>query len=219
MTDPWIAKGMTKREADGATAELVLQADAHPTNLDMLRRRLADGLADGLARHGDTSPPAFELVEVCEVLRLGGVAKRRTDPIDMLGELLDGVPAEQTNAAALRWAHQESLRWGEYGGAIETWFDETWVEAGADVEALLRPIRGRAKREAAVLKQLLSQRRAFWVEQLAWTAAALKDNAGETPIWREMARVGLDLAEAGDVADVPLMQGIAIDTARAFGER
>jgi hypothetical protein len=167
VTDAWVARDMTKGDVDSAMAQLALGGSAHSISLDVLKRRLEDGLA----RNAQAAPPPFGLVEVCEVLRLKGVTAHRTDPVALLGDLLEDAPAADTAAAAIERALEDSRRWAEHHMTMDSWF-----EAGEDVQALLQPIRGRAKREL----------------------------------------VALALAKARDVADVPLMQAIAIDTVRAF---
>ena len=210
VADAWAAKGMTKREADGLAARLMEEAAAELTTMAFASQRLGDALA----RHAAAAPPPFGLVQVCELLGLGIVAPNAVAPETLIAELLNGLPAEQTGPLAQQRAHEESIRWADMTGVTDTWF-----EAGAEVEALLKPIRGRAKREAAVLQHLLPGRRDYWLQQLAWTAAALKPKAGKDPTWIEMALVGRALIDAADMADVPFVQVIAIDTVRAFEGR
>ena len=210
VADVWSAKGMSKKQAGDLIASLFDELGAEKTSAMFFRRRLEDALAVNV----NASPPPFGLVEACELLGLGVVAPRRCEPRDLIEELLADAPEEQTNADALARAHAASMSWAEHAWAADSWF-----EAGAEIEALLKPIRGRPKREAAVISQILPLRRDFWLRQLAWTAAALKDQGGLNPMWREMALVGRALGAAEDVGAVPFMRAIAAETVRAFAQQ
>lgn len=210
VCDAWVGRGLSKRELNALVAQMVLEANAGLTSFAFVRQRLGDALGRNLA----ASPPPYGLVEVLELLGLGVIAPARIDPGAVIDALLSGAPDTSVSPTAVALAHQRSRTWVQGGTMMETWF-----EAGPEVEALLSPIRGRAKREAAVLKTLLPRRRDFWMGQLAWTAATLKDHAGDDPLWLDMALVGRDLGTATAVADVALMQSIAKETVRAFERR
>jgi hypothetical protein len=86
------------------------------------------------------------------------------------------------------------------------------------VEGLLRPLRTRKQRTEAVLTQLLPDRRTFWAERCAWTAAVLKESAEEEPC-SDFAPVARDLAGERALDTMPLAVRIAAATVEVFKHR
>ena len=214
VCDAWVADGMSKREADGVAARVVEEAEAVEVTGDFFTQRIGDALA----MNAEAAPPPFGLVQVLETIAADALPPRAMAPTELCEALLAGLPADQTGAEALAHAHATATRWGERIGTVETWF-----EADEVVETLLSPIRGRKKRAAAVLAEILPPRRAFWAGRVAWTAAALHAKAGLDPIVTslciDMALVGRSIASEAPLADMPLMRQIASDTVRVFEGR
>jgi hypothetical protein len=158
------------------------------------------------------------LVQVLEAVAFGPLPPRAVSPAALCDALLSAAPDDQIGAEALARAQASAPRWRERIGTIDTWF-----EADETVEALLGPIRGRKKRVAAVLAEILPLRREFWAGRVAWTAAALRAKSGVdpilTPLWIDMALVARAIASDAPLAGMPLMRLIADDTVRVFEGR
>jgi hypothetical protein len=212
VADAWLREDMSKREANGLIAEIRQAAEAVDVPVGLIVLRLADALAINLAR--DTPPP-FGLLQVTETLGIGVLRPAEQTPAALSRSLLEGLPPELTDAQATRAAHHNSVGWLEMFDILGSWF-----EAGEEIEILLRPLPSRRKRIEAVLTQHLPTRRLFWAERCAWMAATLKDSRSDRKAaWVDFALVAHDLAGAGTLADMPLMDVIAEATVDAFATR
>ena len=157
-------------------------------------------------------------MQVLEAVASGPLPPRSVSPAALCEALLSGLLDEQIGDEALAHAQANAPRWREWVGTIDTWF-----EADERVESLLCPIRGRKKRVAAVLAEILPSRREFWAGRVAWTAAALQAKSGVdpilTPLWIDMALVARAITSDAPLAGIPLMRQIADDTVRVFEGR
>ncbi len=214
VCDAWVGDGMSKREADGLMRQIVEEAEA----VEVTGEFFAQRLGDALAANAGAAPPPFGFVQVLETVGAGPLPPRAISPEDLCEALLAGLPADQVGAEVVARAHAGASRWGERISTVDTWF-----EADEAVEALLRPIRGRKKRAAAVLTEILPHRRDFWAGRVVWTAATLQAKAGLDPVltslWIDMALVARTIACGAPLADIPLMRQIADDTVRVFEGR
>ncbi len=214
VCDAWVADGMSKREAAELAARFIEEVDAVEVTGDFFAQRVGDALAE----NAEASPPPFGLVQVLEAVASGPLPPRAVSPAALCEALLSALPDDQIGAEALAHAQASAPRWREPIGTIDTWF-----EADETVEALLCPIRGRKKRVAAVLAEILPLRREFWAGRVAWTAAALQAKSGVdpilTPLWIDMALVARAIASDAPLAGMPLMRQIADDTVRVFEGR
>jgi hypothetical protein len=211
VADAWVTEGMSKAEADAVIEEIVAGSEIVEVPIGLLEQRLADALAVNVA--GD-APPPFGLLQVAEALGLGPLHPEAILPSALVEELLAGLPAEQVGTAAVEAAHRRSARWEQKFKILDSWF-----EAGAAVEPLLRPLRTRKQRNKAVLSQLLPGRRSFWAERCAWTAAVLKESDEEEEAWLDFALVARDLAGERALDTMPLATRIAAATVEAFEHR
>jgi hypothetical protein len=215
ICDVWTQPSSTKAESERMLGQAASEGGAIPVSRAYFERRLADALAQNRA----TRPPPFALVEALEAIDAGTIAPQAADVGTLLEEMLADLPPERTDAAAAAAAHRASRSWHEHGDAIESWF-----EADDEVDALLRPLRTKKQRVAAVVEVLLPRRRTRWAWRCAWTALALKDAADDedlfsSSLWVEMALVGRDLAGDVPLARIPLMSKIAEYTVEAFMNR
>jgi hypothetical protein len=96
---------------------------------------------------------------------------------------------------------------------------DSWFEAGGEVDTLLSPIRGRAKRVAAMLETYLPARRAAWISRLVWTARAVREASPAHPIWPCLAEAAGDLAAGKPPAGIYLMRVVAEHSVEAHGGR
>jgi len=210
ITDAWVAEGLSRTEAEAMIGQMTAAGiETTEIPIALLERRLADALAANLARD---VPPPFGLLQVAETLGLGPLHPEAVPPLVLATDLLAGLPAERTDAAAALAAHRASAGWEQDFSVLESWF-----EAGEEVEALLHPLRTRKQRIEAVLTQLLPERRGFWAERCAWMAAVLRESAeAENDACVDFALVARDLAGERPLDTMPLAARIAAATVQAF---
>ena len=212
VVDAWVTDDMGKAEAEALIEEIVAGSEPAEVSIGLLERRLADALATNVARD---APPPFGLLQVAEAIGLGPLHPETIAPAALAEELLAGLPAERTGTAAAAAAHRALVEWEREFRTLDSWF-----EAGEAVAILLRPLRTRKQRIAAVLTRLLPGRRNFWAERCAWTAAVLKENAEEDDeAWIDFALVARDLAGERALDTMPLAARIAAATVEAFVHR
>jgi hypothetical protein len=147
VTDAWVRDGMTKAEADALLTEIVSGVEAVEVSISLLEKRLADALTINVARD---VPPPFGLLQVVETLGLGPLYPDGISPLVLVEALIADLPSARTDMAAAQAAHRASVSWEQEFETLASWF-----EAGEAVEKLLRPLRTRKRRIAAVSAQLL----------------------------------------------------------------
>ena len=209
IADAWVQQDLSKREADGVSAQIIAGAEAVEVSAGFVTMRIADALAMNVDRQ---APPPFALLQVSEALGLGMLQPAALSPLALVDRLLAGLPPDRTGPEATAAAHLDAAGWPEQFETVASWF-----EAGEAVEELLRTIPSRRKRIEAVLTRHLPGRRLFWAERCAWMAATLKDCATDhSEAWLTFALVARDLARGEAPADVPLLDIVAEATVDAF---
>ncbi len=215
VADAFAHANLSRRELDGLMSRLAGESGAIPISRTLFERRLRDALAINVT---NDAPPPFGLLQVAEVLALGQLHPEAIDTAVLVESLLADVPDAQRNERAVRAAHKGSANWP---GQVE--HAQSWFEAGEHVERLLSPLKARKERVAAVLRELLPERRAFWASCCAWTATFLKDSNAETDmlgsLWLDVALVARDLAGSTPLDSIPLMKTIAAASVDAFEGR
>jgi hypothetical protein len=204
VADAFVLDDLPKREMDDVIARIKSSVAATETDIESLAGVLRLALRDNLA--SDTPPP-FKTAQAVEALGLGPVYPLS----ETLSELIDRLLAEappQTGGADLSDAPIK------VGGKD---IAQDWFEGVADVEKLLKPVRGRQKRVKKLLDAYLPDRRAFWARQCALSALTLR-NARDRIYknWPQVALTGRDIASEKPLAEIPLMTRIAEQTVIAF---
>jgi hypothetical protein len=69
-----------------------------------------------------------------------------------------------------------------------------------------------------VLQAVISPRRDKWAELFVWTALWLRESTRGDAAWREFATVADAIAKGHDLAQIPLMEIIAVNTVFAMGD-
>jgi hypothetical protein len=208
VADAFVVDSATKGEMDRVMTAMAHVTTSVEIDLPALARILSLGLANNLA--SGLLPP-FRTAQVVEALSLGPTPPQAWSPEDLCRSLLDELPQERRDAAALAQAHAAV-------GSHEA--SQGWFEAGEAVASVLRPLRGKQKRVKALLEQYLPVRRTFWARQCALTALVL--SAGRNRLdrtWPQFALVGADLVAVGAASDIPLMKKIADASVQAFQQQ
>ncbi len=202
VVDAWAMADLSRRRADELLDHMRMEADAMPVSSAYIETRLADALQDNLR----ASPPPFGLVQALEVMGTGPLIPKAGDFAAMLAEMEDA--SKRTDAPSM---------------AGDTILDDvlldSWFEAGGEIDTLLSPIRGRAKRVAAMLDTYLPARRAAWISRLVWTARAVREASPAHPIWPRLAAAAGDLAAGKPPAGIYLMRLVAERSVEAHGGR
>jgi hypothetical protein len=170
----------------------------------MLQLAIADNFTTG------TLPP-FKLVEVVEKLGLGPIHPDHASPMDIISNLLAGLPPEQTNQTAMARANADIL---------DNEFKYQWFEAGAVLEDSLYSVKGSKQRVAKLMKTYLPERRQFWARQCAISALVMHgdENARHAP-WKQLALVGREIASDVPLDQIPLMKQVAEVSVQVFENR
>lgn len=210
VSDAWLGSGLMRVEVDDMLAEVRAEADGNKVSRAYFERRISHALRVNQA----SVPPPFALIQVLEEMGAGVIGPQTIDPAEMCEDLLAGLPPGQADEEALRRADTASPDWERRLSTISTWF-----EAGADIEAELRPLKSEAKRRAVLLESVLPTRRDRWIEILVWTAAALKEADPRTVLWRELALVARALARGDKMTTLTTMQEVARRTLSARASR
>ena len=212
VADAWVHGDMRKPEANGMVEHIINESDGVEVSIGLFERRLADVLAINVAQ--DTPPP-FGLLHVVETLGLGPVHPETVAPASLAVTLLADQPETKKGAAAVKSALRASDDWPFLYPTVKSWF-----EAGEAVERLLKPLKTREARLAAVMTQLLPARRGFWAERCAWTAAILKEPSKRNRApWIDFALVAGEWAGERPLDAIPLARRIAETTVEAFAHR
>lgn len=204
VADAFVMDDLPKREMDGVIARIKSAVATTETDLEALAGLLRLALGDNLASN---TPPPFETAQAVEALGLGPVYPLTETLSELIDRLLADAPP-QTSGGVSSDAPIEVA-----GRDIA----DGWFEGVADVEKLLKPVRGRQKRVKKLLEAFLPGRRAFWARQCAISALVLR-NARDCIYknWPQLALTGRDLASDRPLAEIPLMTRIAEQTVLVF---
>jgi hypothetical protein len=207
VSEVLMLEDMPKTQMDMIVRQLKTSVQTHEIDIEGIRKLLALSLADNNVFN--VLPP-FRLVQACEVLGIGTIPPDDSTPIEIFTSLLSEVPPDQIDETAANRAHQDVL----YSALTENWF-----EAGEEIEDLLYPVRGQARRLETVLKVYLPTRREFWARQCAFSALAMGGDCKSrlsNQLWKQLALVGRDIASDKPLEQIPLMRKIAAITVEAF---
>jgi hypothetical protein len=208
VEDVMSLEGLPKAQVDATVRSMRDAVMAAQTDVEGVARYLQLALGENVV---SKTPPPFKLIGFVESLGLGPIAPRVIAPGDLIGEILAGFPATDTDAAATQRAHQAVV-----GGAL----DSQWFEAGEPVERLLGPVRGVKARIKTVLSAYLPERREYWARQCAMTAfVLLLDRKAFGGLGRSLALVGREIAAGKPLESIPLMHQIADMTVQAYQGR
>ncbi|MCI4682060.1 hypothetical protein K9U39_00100 [Rhodoblastus acidophilus] len=201
VADAFVLDGLPKREMEAVLAQVKSAVPTRETDASTLARLLRIALGDNLT---SKTPPPFQIVQAVEAMGLGQICPDCASPSEVIERLLADAPPASAKPEIQ---------------VAELDFVEGWFEGVADVESLLKPVKGRQRRIKKLLEAYLPGRRHFWARQCAMTALVLR--AGRDRIdtaWPQLARAGRDIASDRPLAEIPLMTRVAEETVRAFEE-
>ena len=210
VRDGWVRDDLSRREVDQLLAEIEQELDPFDASPEIVQAAVAHGLAANLDRH---EPPPFGLVQFLEAVSPVQVRPNRIPTELLIEQLLDGVPPERQSAKAIASALSDSKLWPKEYAFLQSWFEQSEV-----VSALVSAAGTKKQREEAVLRDIVSARRARWAELLAWTAKAAEDEVeGEECI--DFALVARELLGDRPLTEIPLAIWIAKHTAATSARR
>ena len=203
VRDAWIREDISRREIDQLLAEIGHQLDSFDASPEIVQAIIAHRLADNLDRH---EPPPFGLVQFLEAVSPLHVRPDRMPTESLIEQLLNSVPPERQSAKAIAAALAASKRWPKEYAFLQSWFEQS--EAASAVASAAAT---KKQREEAVLRDIISARRARWAELLAWTAKAAEDEVeGEQCV--DFALVARELLGDRPLTEIPLAIWIAKNT-------
>lgn len=181
------------------------EMSVHETTAEDISLLLSSALADGTLG----SVPPFGLVQAINLIGLSDVAPKPVSIDNLVASMLESVDTSAIDAKTVERAVRASSRWLATNPQLDSWF-----EAGDDVAAA---IKGRRKIEdqiAAIIKNVLEPKRAFWANVVAWSAFAQRgDDHGSQ--WIEMALVAREMASTRSLTEIPLARFIAVQSVEA----
>lgn len=211
LRDAWCGPPESKSQL-----EKMLSRAAHDVDL----MRVSRGYLDRIVRHGievglgaGTRPPAG-LLEVAEALGGADWQPERLDWREILTELLAAIPAARLTPAAVATTLAAS---GDLVATSE--LTASWFEDDQDVARIVQRASRRSHEQQAahLLQTVIEQRREKWAELFAWTALWLREaNGGEGTPWQEFSILADAVAKGRELAQIPLMEFIAANTADAM---
>jgi hypothetical protein len=201
-------EGVSKGHVDATVRDMRANVMAAQTDVAGIAQYLQFALGENII---SKTPPPFRLIGFVENLGLGPVAPRVLTPSDLIEAMLDDLPANEKDAAAVARAQTAVA-----AGAL----DSQWFEAGEPIERLLGPIRGAKARAKTVLSVYLPERRDFWLRACALTGFVLNmDRKTYGALGKSLALVGREIASGAPMERIPLMRQIAEMSVRAYQSR
>jgi hypothetical protein len=201
-------EGVSKGHVDATVRDMRANVMAAQTDVAGVAQYLQFALGENVI---SKTPPPFRLIAFVENLGLGPVAPRVLTPTDLIEALLDDLPANEKDTAAVARAQTAVA-----AGAL----DSQWFEAGESIERLLGPIRGAKARAKTVLSVYLPERRDFWLRACALTGFVLNmDRKTYGALGKSLALVGREIASGAPMERIPLMRQIAEMSVRAYQSR
>ncbi|WIW90444.1 hypothetical protein K3M67_20725 (plasmid) [Sphingobium sp. V4] len=205
VRDAWVASSLTRPEIDDMLDHIAFEMSVHETTAEDTSLLLSSALADGPLG----SAPPFGLVQAINLIGLSDVAPKPVSVDDLVASMLAGADTAAIDAKAVEKAVRASGRWLATNPQLDSWF-----ETGDDVAAAIKGTRKIEDRIAAIIKNVLEPKRAFWANVVAWSAFAQRAEEHGSE-WIEMALVAREMASERPLTEIPLARFIAVQTAEA----
>ena len=202
IRDAWVASPLDKGEADGMLAHVTTEMPHHEATAEDVALLVGAALADGAA--GEVPP--FGLVQAAGLIALPDVAPSAVTVTDLIAALIADADPASVSDEAMSDALRASGRWLQRSSNVQSWF-----ENGDDVAAARRGKRKKADRIAAIVREVLEPRRAFWAQVVAWSAFACR-GGGDDAGWVDMSLVARELAGNRPLTDIPVAMLVAAQT-------
>lgn len=216
VRDTFVEKSLTHADVDSFMFQVTSAMDLFPSSVDHLRLSIRHGLAVNVA--SGTMPP-FGLLEAAEAVGIADLEPQMLEPEALVALLEKDIDRAEIEPAGMRRQLASSEQWPEIFG-----FAASWFEADGTIEALLAADRTTRSRQAAlVLERALPDRRRYWAGIFGWTGLTLREGAaGGQRVpgadWQGFAVAARALLEGADLATIPIMRRIALQTVEVFHE-
>ena len=210
IRDAWVGHGKSRGEVAEMVNHIHSEVGGWNASLDGMQTALSHGLAIN-ARTNEPIP--FALLQFIEVTGLPPMTPAYLDPDQLIGRLLDEIPADNKNENAISRALAGSKRWLDEFVWLDSWFDDS--EAASKAARREKTIKARTE---AVLNSVVAERRKHWAELLAWNALAARDD-GDTGEWIGFTLVARELLGDRPIREIPLAIAIARNSIAAIDSR
>ena len=219
IREVWGEGGFTKREMDDRIRQMTGNGAAVPVAGDYVPPLVAHFIAVGLDR---LTPPPAQLLALNELAGGDYWKPQPLPPADAMADLAATDPGAFT-PKRVQQVLAQSRDWPERHAFAASWFEDD-----ARIDDLLRSrvgppadwIAQLPAAAAAVVEQVLEERRGPWAERLLWMARWAQATQGRTPVtWQEFLIVAQELVQGRTLAQVPLMQTIAVRSVQSAWRR
>jgi len=204
ILDAWSQTGLSKRERDSMMEHMKNEMPILRISRDYLNQAIQHQLAtvDG----GSTFPP-IGLLQVAETIGASTWLPQRLELDESINRLLQELPHELLEPAAIDHVLTDSATWAERSGVTESWFEDDQVVR--DVLAAT-PSSQHSALAARVLTQVIQPRALKWAERCLWAALWCKEGPRELRIfWPNFLLVARALRDDHPLKSISLMSEIA----------
>jgi hypothetical protein len=182
-------------------------------------QRICHALAEG-ASLGNA--PNFWLAKVAEML---GKDQWKGIPFDgakergrMRAELEQNFPKLLSDKECTK-ALEDSMYWHDKFRFIDSWFEDD-AEVDSVIESALKKVPDEAFAVDAIFDYIIDKRRDIWLERITLNALWLKSCLKSPLQWHQMFHIAEAVADEHiDLADIPLMENVAIRSLIAYKDR
>jgi len=204
ILDAWSQTGLSKRERDSMMEHMKNEMPILRISRDYLNQAIQHQLAtvDG----GSTFPP-IGLLQVAETIGASTWLPQRLELDEGINRLLQELPRELLEPAAIDHVLTDSATWAERSGVTESWFEDDQVVR--DVLAAT-PSSQHSALAARVLTQVIQPRALKWAERCLWAALWCKEGPRELRVfWPNFLLVARALRDQHPLKSISLMSEIA----------
>ncbi len=210
LRDAWVRTGLSTTEMRSFLAQIEVEMVCFSSSLDCVELALEHSLAAGAAK-GEQIP--FGVLHFIEATGIGALGARDHSPEALIALVLSAGAQNSVDEKAISGALVRSKRWAKEHEWLDNWFE--------DSEAALAAVqRGTTKKDriANVLRDVISPRRRYWGELLAWTSLSVRDDPSYNDA-EDFALVARELLGAWPLIDIPVAVMIAKNTVEAMQTR
>jgi hypothetical protein len=220
VADAFVISLPTKKELKSFQEMMKQEGAFIESSVEYFDQRICHGLAEGSVLG---KAPNFWLTHVAEVL---GKDQWKAVPFDAHRELaFMRTELERTTPELLTDKFRKKALKDSAGWCSEHYFTESWFEDDAGVDKVITTVLNKKRNQAdaewsavqAVIESILEKRRNIWFERLTLNALWLKSSKKSPLPWHQLFHLAGAIADSTlPLAEIPLMESIAINSLRAY---
>jgi len=204
ILDAWSQTGLSKRERDSMMEHMENEMPILRISRDYLNQAIQHQLA---TVDGGSALPPIGLLQVAETIGASTWLPQRLELGEGINRLLQELPRELLEPAAVDHVLTHSATWAERSGVTESWFEDD--QAVIDVLASTRSSQLTALARK-VLTEVIQPRALKWAERCLWAALWCKEGPRELrAFWPNFLLVARALRDDHPLKSISLMSEIA----------